>query len=107
MAFRVVVTPEAQAAIDRDVAYVRDHASARVAERWYRGLIAAIASLSDMPTRCGVIPEQPLFEVELRQLLYGGRQHKRRIIFWIDDDCVCVVSIQHGSLPPLRGVEEW
>ena len=106
MEYRVVMTPEAQAAIDRDIAYIRQQASPKIADRWYHGLIEAIASLSDMPTRCGVIPEQWLFDDEFRQLLYGRRQHKRRVIFFIDDDTVYVVRYQHGRLPPLSGPEE-
>ncbi len=76
MEYRVVITPEAQAAIDRDIVYIRQQASPEIADRWYHGLIEAIASLSEMPTRCGVIPEQWLFDDEFRQLLYGRRQHK-------------------------------
>ncbi|MEE8467368.1 MAG: hypothetical protein V3T22_02875 [Planctomycetota bacterium] len=44
-----------------------------------------------MPTRYGEIPEQWLFEDEFRQLLYGRRHNKRRIIFFIDGDTVYVV----------------
>ena len=106
MEYRVVITPEAQAAIDRDIASIRLQASPEVADRWYHGLVEAIASLSDMPTRCVVIPEQWLFDDEFRQLLYGRRQHKRRIVFFIDDATVYVVCYQHGSLPPLSGPEE-
>ena len=106
MEYRVVITTEAQAAIDRDIAYIRLQASPEIADRWYHGLIEAIASLSDTPTRCGVIPEQWLFDDEFRQLLYGRRMHKRRIIFFLDGDTVYVVRYQHGSLLPLSGPEE-
>ena len=106
MDYRVVVTPEAQAAIDRDIAHIRLHASDEVTERWYAGLIEAIASLSHMPTRCSAIPEQWMFDGEFRQLLYGRRHHKRRIIFLTEGDTVYVVHYRHGSLPPLRGPEE-
>ncbi len=49
MEYRVVITPEAQAAIDRDIAYIRLQASPEIADRWYHGLIEAIASLSACP----------------------------------------------------------
>ena len=105
MQYRVVMTGEAQAAIDRDIAHIRLQASPERVDRWYRGLIKAIASLSHMPTRCGVIPEQCLFDDEFRQLLYGRMQHRRRIIFLIQGDTVYVVRYQHGSLPPLSAPE--
>lgn len=101
MEYRVVLTPEAQAAIDCDIAYVRRHASRRVADTWYGGLIEAIASLSVIPLRCSVIPEHGLFDEEIRQLLYGRRRHLRRIIFFIDGDSVYVVRHQHSRMPPL------
>ena len=69
MDYRVAITPEAQAAIDRDIAYIRLGASSEVVERWYAGLIEAILSLSHMPKRCAVIPEQWMFDDEFRQLL--------------------------------------
>ena len=106
MEYRVVVTPEAQAAIDLDIAWIRLFASSEVTDRWYLGLIEAIASLSHMPTRCGAIPEQWLFDNEFRQLLYGSRQYKRRVIFLIDGDTVYIVRYQHGSLAPSSRSDE-
>ena len=102
MEYRVVVTPEAQAAIDRDIAHVRREASREVADAWYCGLIEAIASLSVIPMRCAVIPEHGLFEEEIRQLLYGRRPHLRRIMFFIDGDAVYVVRYQHSRMPLLN-----
>ena len=66
MHYRVVITPEAQASIDRDIEFIRLHASPDTAERWFAGLIEAIRSLSTMPKRCGLIPENWLFDEELR-----------------------------------------
>jgi len=106
MGYRVVITPEAQAAIDRDLARIRLQISAAVAERWHAGLTEAILSLSHMPTRCCVIPEGRLFEAQLRELLYGGRGHERRIVFFVEGDTVHVVHYRHGSLPPLSGPED-
>ena len=106
MNYRINLTPEAQAAIDRDIAYVRARALPEVAERWYQSLMEAIESLSSMPTRCAVIPEQWLFDVEHRHLLYGRRHHERRIIFFVDEDTVHIVHYRHGNLPPLSGQQE-
>ncbi len=67
MEYRVVITPEAQAAIDRDIAYIRLQASPEIADRWYHGLIEAIASLSDMP-KCS-FPRGPRPVAECKILL--------------------------------------
>ncbi|MFT7668753.1 MAG: plasmid stabilization system protein ParE [Planctomycetota bacterium] len=101
MAFRVVITPEAQTAIDRDLERIHFRSSFGVAQAWYLGLIKAIASLSEMPERCSVIPEQRFFSVELRQLLYGRKPHMRRIIFSVVGEKVFIVRYQHGSLRSL------
>jgi plasmid stabilization system protein ParE len=106
MDYRVVITPEAQKAIDSDLAFIRLQASPVAANRWFSGLVEAIASLSVMPMRCRVIPESCYFEPELRQLLYGRRHHVRRIIFIIEGDTVHVVHYRHGSLPQLDGSED-
>ena len=105
MDYRVVVTPEAREAIDRDLAFIRRQASMEQADRWYTGLMDTIGSLSSMPTRCRVIPESLYFETELRQILYGKRHHARRIIFSIEGGTVYVVHYRHGSMPRLKGPE--
>lgn len=48
MEYRVVMTPEAQAEIDRDIATIRLQASPEIADPWYLELIEAIASLSEI-----------------------------------------------------------
>ncbi len=108
MDYRVVITPEAQAAIDRDLAFIRLHASPDVVDRWFTGLMGAIASLSSMPTRCRLIPEsRGFFKPDFRQILYGRRHQVRRIIFLIEGDAVHVVHYRHGMRPQLSGPEDF
>lgn len=99
----MVITPEAQRGIERDLAFIARRASEGVVERWHAGLVAAIGSLAEMPERCGLIPEGAMFDEELRQLLYGPARHRRRVIFVIKGDTVHVVHYRHGSRPPMTG----
>jgi plasmid stabilization system protein ParE len=56
----------------------------------------AIASLSELPTRCSLAPENKDFPFEVRQLFYGSTHHRYRILFTIEDDTVTVLHIRHG-----------
>jgi len=103
MGYRVVITPEAQRGIERDLGFMARRASRAVVQRWYAGLVAAIGSLAEMPERCGLIREGPMFDEELRQLFYGRARYRRRVIFVIKGDTVHGVHYRHGSLPPMTG----
>jgi len=63
----------------------------------------AIASLSEMPHRCPVVPEQSLFPFEVRHLLYGRKPHVYRIVFTIENQTVYILHVWHGRRPPLVG----
>ena len=65
------------------------------------GHAKAIASLSEMPARCGLAPENENFPFEVRQLLYGSAHHRYRILFTIDGSMVTVLHIRHGRRSPL------
>jgi len=68
MAYRIELTNPAKA--DAYLAFERVREVAPTsAERWLRGLFAAILTLSDMPARCPVIPEADELRVPLRHLI--------------------------------------
>ncbi len=60
--------------------------------RWYESLKRAILSLEGRPLRCPVIPE----DKRLRQLLYGRKPLKYRVIFQITQ------QVKNGSHPHIR-----
>lgn len=96
MDFRVDLSERAQG----DIAAIYDWLLAEHAgdagERWFAALRAAIASLTRLPSRCPLAPENQDSPVKLRQLLYGRRPHVYRILFAIEDDAVQVLHIRHG-----------
>ena len=107
LAYHVKITDSALSDVEAHVRFLRDVRGApEAAERWYRGLVAAIFSLEEMPERCPVIPEADEFSIELRQLLF--RSH--RIIFRIDEpaSAVRVLRVYHGARRELRleGVDD-
>lgn len=97
MNYRVALSARAER--DRDAAfswYVKNYSS-DFAARWYDGLTQAIQSLRRDPLRCGVAHENDKFSFELRELLFGGRQQKHRILFTVQDDVVAVLYIRHSA----------
>ncbi|MFN0169732.1 MAG: type II toxin-antitoxin system RelE/ParE family toxin [Bryobacteraceae bacterium] len=101
MAFQVDVTDPALADAEDYVRRIRDvNKEPDAAERWFRGLVAAIYSLEEFPSRCPIIPEAGAFNEEIRHLIYFSH----RIIFGIDDNVkrVVVYRIFHGARKGLR-----
>jgi plasmid stabilization system protein ParE len=72
------------------------------AERWYQGLFARIETLTNQPLRCPVIAESCKFPEELRELRYGKRKNKHRIIFTIRGSDVVILHVRHGARDELR-----
>ena len=107
MAYDVKITDSALSDAEDYVRFLRDgKQEPEAAERWFRGLVAAIFSLEEMPQRCPVIPEADEFDVEFRHLVF--RSHK--IIFRINDSAsvVTILRVYHGARRELRpeGIEE-
>ena len=78
------------------------------ADRWQEGLEISINSLTIMPGRCPLAPENNEFDVEVRQLLYGVY----RILFMLADadddgesDTVRILHARHGAQQHLRRAE--
>ena len=69
--------------------------------RWFRNLEEAIASLSNLPERCTLAPENDSVPFEMRQLLYGHKPHVYRILFTIAGETVYVLRIRHGRRKPI------
>jgi plasmid stabilization system protein ParE len=68
------------------------------ADAWFNGLETAILNLDEMPFRGGKTRE----DGSLRQILYGERPNRYRIIYFIDEEnrLVSVLHIRHGARRP-------
>jgi plasmid stabilization system protein ParE len=101
MDFRVELSEQAQ----RDIAAIYDWLQSQQAgdagERWFLALRAAVGSLTNLPSRCPLAPENRDSPVDVRHLLYGRRPHVYRILFAIEGDVVQVLHIRHGRRRPV------
>jgi plasmid stabilization system protein ParE len=96
MAFRVEITPKARQDADAILEWLLAQEAGEAGLRWFRKLEEALASLTQLPTRCRLAPENPSVPFEMRQLLYGHRPHAYRILFTIEGEVVYVLHIRHG-----------
>lgn len=96
MAFRVEISPSAEADAEGILDWLISQQAGKTGLRWYQGMRRAIASLSKLPKRCALARENKDFPFEVRQLLYGSKQHRYRILFTIEGDVVTILHIRHG-----------
>lgn len=101
MAFRVEQAFKAKRDLDLILEWLLTQCAGESGLQWFQGLRQAIASLSELPQRCPLAPENAEFPFEVRQLLYGRKPHVYRILFTIDGDTVVVLHIRHARRPPL------
>jgi len=97
MIYRPVLTARAERDRDAAFSWYAEHYSPEFAARWYEGLTRAIRSLSQNPLRCGTAHENDKFSFDVRELLFGGRRNKHRVLFTIHHDLVLVLHIRHSA----------
>ena len=103
MAFRVNISREAEQEGKSILDWLLAQHAGETGFRWFEGLEKAIASLTEMPERCPLAPENKEFSFEVRHLLYGRQPHIYRVIFTVEGDAVYILHIWHGRrkrIPP-------
>ena len=96
MSYSVIVQPQAERDIADAFAFIYSEAP-NAAVVWYHGLKSAILSLDAVPERCALSREGDLLGYELRQLVYGKRGGRYRIVFRMIDSEVHILAVRHGA----------
>jgi plasmid stabilization system protein ParE len=99
MQFHVSLTARAAKDLDSIFQFIQAEQS-EMAATWFNGLHEALTSLSSLPHRAPVTPENSA----LRHLLYGSKPNVYRIIYITDDTkkTVTVLTIRHGARKPIE-----
>ena len=97
MAFRVEITPQAEADLDEGYRYIAGDSPGN-ALRWWLLLYDLIERLSLFPEGCSLAPENEAVPFEVRQKLCGNY----RILFTIDGNRVVVLRLRHAARLPLE-----
>jgi plasmid stabilization system protein ParE len=100
--YRLRVTARAVADADEAYAWIAEHLSPVQAERWYQGLFKQMETLTRQPSRCPRATESDKFPEELRELLYGKRNSKYRIVFAIRNEEVVVLYVHRAARKELE-----
>jgi plasmid stabilization system protein ParE len=104
MAFRVEISPEALENLDAIATQIQQHGSFESAQRWFNGMLVAIRSLGEMPSRCPLSDESVDLQTEVRLLLHGKRNRRYKIYFAIHpaSATVRVFHVRHWARKPVE-----
>jgi plasmid stabilization system protein ParE len=95
--YRVVMTHKAEQDAENALQWF-DHQSATAAgTRWFARLMAQIATLEKYPQRCALAPEAAEIGLEIRELGFGRRLGRYRLLFEIEGRSVVILRIWHGA----------
>lgn len=100
MIYKVKTSPEAKQKIKGYIRYIADERQApETAVRVFRRILATVKSLSRLPHRCSLAPENKMASEEIRVLIVDSFL----LLYTINDDLrvVTVVSARHGRQMPL------
>jgi plasmid stabilization system protein ParE len=99
MTFQVEILPIAEAQIEQAYRWYQERNS-EFADRWFRELMNAVATLQEKPLRCSLAIENDIFS-EVRQLLYGKLKNIYRVLFTIRETRVHILYVRHSAQAPL------
>jgi plasmid stabilization system protein ParE len=104
MAFRVEISPEALGNLDAIAAHIQQHGSFESAQRWFNGIVIAIRSLAEMPSRCPLAGESDDLRTEVRLLLHGKRNRRYKVYYAIhhESQTIRVFHIRHWARKPVE-----
>lgn len=97
MKYYVIIHPPALDDLEHAFRWIEQRASRPIALRWFDGFVEALDSLEAFPERWGLALENPHFEREIRQLVYGRRSGVYRALFTIEGRTVHV--LHEGDSP--------
>ncbi len=96
MNYTVILSPLALDDLDEAFRWL-DERTPQHAPEWHDSLIDALLTLEQNPQRCPLARDCLNIPGEIRQLLFGGRQHAYRILFTVHGQTVNVTHIRHGA----------
>jgi toxin ParE1/3/4 len=97
MAYRVEITPEAEADLDACYRYIAEDSPTN-ALRWWQHCDEVMDRLGLFPESFSLAPENDAVPFEVRQRLYGNY----RILFTIQEQRVVVLHVRHAARLPLN-----
>jgi len=95
------MTARAERDVETVVQWFHSESLDRSARSWLSQFEARIATLERHAERCSIAAEASDLGIELRELLFGKRHKKYRILFTIDAATVQILRVWHSARSPL------
>lgn len=95
--YQVQLTESAERDVDSVLAWFAEQKAREAGSTWVVQLLKKIASLESRPERCPLAEESVELDIQIREILFGRRQHKFRILFRIAGHQVFVIRIWRAS----------
>jgi plasmid stabilization system protein ParE len=95
--YQVRLSAKAERDVEALLQWFAEQSAGAAADRWFERLWTKIATLETMPRRCTVATEAQDVGLELRELLFGRRTDKYRILFTVEDKTVNILHIRRAS----------
>jgi plasmid stabilization system protein ParE len=96
--YSIVILPNAEQEIEDAYLYIKKDSPIN-ALNWYQEIYQKIQSLSSLPLRCPLAPENDFFEEEIRHLIIQNY----RILYTTTEDTVYILYARHGRQQWLKG----
>jgi len=103
--YGVRLTAKAEADIDAALSWLRQETSEAVVNRWFAQLRVCIETLQSNPQRCGLAAESADVRLEIRELIFGRRLGRYRILFDVSGRTVHVLRLWHAARDAVTGEE--
>ena len=97
MKYQVQLTAKAERDVDQVLRWFRQQQATAAGGRWLAQLLTRLEVLERAPQRCRLADEADDLGLDLRELLFGKRRGKYRILFVIRDNIVGIVHIRHAA----------
>ncbi len=101
--YRLVITETAESDIAAVLEWFRTQRASAAGGRWFNQLLSRLDTLEQHPDRCPMAAESNRIGQEIRELLFGRRRFKYRILFRIKRSTVEILRVWHCSrddIPP-------
>ena len=89
--YAIVILPNAEREIEDAYLYIKKDSPTN-ALTWYQEIYQKIQSLSSLPLRCPLAPENDCFEEEIRHLIVQNY----RILYTATENTVYILHARHG-----------
>ena len=105
MSYRVVLTHKAEADVESVLKWFHNQQAAEAGGRWLTSLLAKLDTLESLPERCRLAAEAADLGQEIRELLFGRKRFKHRLLFRIVGKTVQILRVWHSSRDAITAAE--